>query len=156
MRNRLNRKKNQILDLFDFYFSSCGHFCSKICQFLINSHDNLKNKNWKIDVSFVSAHCTSFMKVGSKLRRGGVCISLVGTEPYSAYMSSISDIHLSLSWLLRIGGVLACIVVMATDNDRWQQNKIFAYCSNNHWRNLEKNTILIDCLDVARNVRSRT
>ena len=46
-------------------------------------HDNSKNKNRKnrkIVFSFVSAHCVSFMKVGSKLR-GGVSISLVGTEP---------------------------------------------------------------------------
>ena len=65
MRNELNRKKHQISDFFDF--SSYGHFCSKNCQFSIN-------KNWKIDFSFNSAHCASFMKVGSKLRGGGLHI----------------------------------------------------------------------------------
>ena len=37
----------------------------------MNFHDNLKNKNRKIIISFVSAHCASSMKVGSKLRVGG-------------------------------------------------------------------------------------
>ena len=60
-------------------------FCSENCKFSMNFHDNLKNKNrknLKISFSFVSAHCASVMKVGSKLRRrgGGVCLSLVGTE----------------------------------------------------------------------------
>ena len=39
-----------------------------------------KIKIWKLFFSFDSAHCASFMKVGSKLR-GGVCISLVGKKP---------------------------------------------------------------------------
>ena len=33
--------------------------------------------------SFVSAHCASYRKVGSKLRGKGVCLPLVGTEPKS-------------------------------------------------------------------------
>ena len=83
MWNVLNRKKNKISD---FYVPSYGHFCTKNCQFSMNFHDNSKNKNWKIEFSFDSAHCTSFMKVGLKLMVGGsgvVCISLVGTEPVS-------------------------------------------------------------------------
>ena len=40
-----------------------------------------KIKFGKFVISFVSAHCTSFMRVGSKLRGGVVCISFVGTEP---------------------------------------------------------------------------
>ena len=47
----------------------------------MNFHDNSKNTNWKIDFSFVSGHCASFMIVGSKTEGGGVCVSLVGTEP---------------------------------------------------------------------------
>ena len=47
----------------------------------MNFHYNSKNKNRKIDFSFDSAHCASFMNVGSKLKEGGengeVCISLV-------------------------------------------------------------------------------
>jgi len=43
MRNVLNLKKNQISDVFDFYFSSYSHFCSKNGQFAINFHDNSKN-----------------------------------------------------------------------------------------------------------------
>ena len=34
----------------------------------MNFHDKLKNKNWKIDFSFVSAHSAPYMKTGSKLR----------------------------------------------------------------------------------------
>ena len=48
-----------------------SHCCSKNRQFSMNFHDNSKNeirKNRKIVFSFVSAHCASFMKVGSKLR----------------------------------------------------------------------------------------
>ena len=77
MRNELNRKRNQISDFFDFYFSSYGHFCSKICRFSMNRHDNSINKNRKIYFSFDSAHkkidklnLSSFMKVGSKLKGG--------------------------------------------------------------------------------------
>ena len=33
-------------------------------------HDNSKNKNRKIDFSFDSAHCTTFMRIGAKLRGG--------------------------------------------------------------------------------------
>ena len=44
-------------------------------------HNNSKNKNRKIYFSYDSAHCASFMKMGAKLREGGVCISLLGTGP---------------------------------------------------------------------------
>ena len=38
----------------------------------MNFHDNSKNKNRKIDFSFVFANCASSIKMGSKLRgRGG-------------------------------------------------------------------------------------
>ena len=37
----------------------------------MNFHDNLKNKNRKIDFSFVSAHSAYFMKMGEKLGGGG-------------------------------------------------------------------------------------
>ena len=62
------------------------HCCSKRCQFSMNFQDNSKNKNRKIDFSYVSAYSASLMKTGSKLRRGGrtevgVFISLVGTGP---------------------------------------------------------------------------
>ena len=40
-------------------------------QSLMNFHDNLKNKNRKIDFSVDSAYCASSMKLGSKLREGG-------------------------------------------------------------------------------------
>ena len=69
MRNRLNRKKFFFSDFSDFYFSSYGHFWSflvifvfKSPQFSMNFHDNSKNENWKIDISFVSAHSASFIK----------------------------------------------------------------------------------------------
>ena len=51
-------------------------------EFSINFQDDSKNKNQKIDFSFVSAHCASSIKTGSKLRGGvGICISLVGNNP---------------------------------------------------------------------------
>ena len=72
MWNVLNRKKNKISD---FYVPSYGHFCTKNCQFSMNFHDNSKNKNWKIDFSFNSALCASYMKIGAKLRgQGGLHI----------------------------------------------------------------------------------
>ena len=36
----------------------------------MNFHDNSKNKNQKIDFSFVSASCALSIKTGSKLREG--------------------------------------------------------------------------------------
>ena len=68
MRNVLNRKKNHVSD---FSYSSYGHFCTQNCQFSMNFHDNPKNKNRKMDFSFVSAQSASFMKIGAKLREGG-------------------------------------------------------------------------------------
>ena len=65
-----DRKKNHISDFSDFFFSSYNPFCTKNCQFSMNFYDNSKNKNPKIDFSFVSAHCTSSIKTGSKLRGG--------------------------------------------------------------------------------------
>ena len=47
VQNRLNRKKNQISDFSDIYFSNYDHFCSKNCQFSMNFHYNSKNENWK-------------------------------------------------------------------------------------------------------------
>ena len=49
----------------------------------MNFHDNLKNKNRKIDFPFDSAHCTSFMKIEAKLK-AKPCpnISLLGTGPF--------------------------------------------------------------------------
>jgi len=37
----------------------------------MNFHDNSKNKNRKIDFSFVSAHCASFIKNRIKTEGGG-------------------------------------------------------------------------------------
>ena len=45
-------------------------------------NNNSKYKNRKIDFSFVSAHCESFMKILPFLWGEGVCISLLGTGPY--------------------------------------------------------------------------
>ena len=51
----------------------------------MNFQDNSENKNRKIYSFIDSGHSASFMKVGSKLiEGGGVCISLVGTEPKNA------------------------------------------------------------------------
>ena len=62
--------KNQISDISDFYFWSSGNFCSKNCKFSMNFHDNSKNKSRKTDFLFDSAHCATFMEVGSKLSGG--------------------------------------------------------------------------------------
>ena len=61
----------------------------------MNFDDNSKNNNRKMDFSFDSAHCTSFMKVGSKLRVG-VRKSLVGTGPRyrtKILIASIEDLN---------------------------------------------------------------
>ena len=68
---------------FRFFFSSCGHFCSKNCQFSMNLYENSENKNkknQKIDFSFVSAHCASFMKVGSKRRGEGGSMHILSSD----------------------------------------------------------------------------
>ena len=54
-------------------------FLKKNFEYKINQ--NSKNMNRKIDFSFVSAHCASSIKMGPYLRRGGICISLVGKYP---------------------------------------------------------------------------
>ena len=46
-------------------------FVLKSPQFSMNFHDKSKNNNQKIDFSFDSAHCTSFIKTGAKQRGGG-------------------------------------------------------------------------------------
>ena len=72
----------------------------------MNFHDNSKNKNRKIVFSFVYAHCTSFMRVGSKLR-GVVCLSLVGTEPVNLNTFEIKKCRKKLfSNLFNFGGGL--------------------------------------------------
>ena len=58
-------KKNKFSD---FYFYSYIIFVLKSPQFSLNFHDNSKNKNRKIDFSFVSAHRATSTKIGSKLR----------------------------------------------------------------------------------------
>ena len=88
--NRPNRKKNQIFDLWDFYFSSSGHFFTQNdLNFRWIFTHNWKNKNRKINLfrfSFYSAHYASFIKIGPLLGEGGgdgggVCISLIGMKP---------------------------------------------------------------------------
>ena len=37
----------------------------------MNFHDNFSIKNRKMDFSFNSAHCASFMKMEAKLKEGG-------------------------------------------------------------------------------------
>ena len=81
--DQLNQKKIQISD---FYFQISGHFLVifvlKSPQFSMNFHNSSKNKNWKIDFSFVSAYCASSIKTGSKLRGGR---EREGGEEQSAY-----------------------------------------------------------------------
>ena len=77
MRNVLNRKK---IKFFQFLFFELWSFLYPNFRWIF--HDKSKNKNQKIDFSFDSAHCASFIKNGAKLRGGGgVCISLVGKYP---------------------------------------------------------------------------
>ena len=82
IRNRLNRKKNHISDFSDFYFSSYGHFLNIFVTSSLNLNE-LFTVTRKIYIgdffslfySFYWAYCASFMKVGSKLRRG--CLLVV-------------------------------------------------------------------------------
>ena len=46
-------------------------FVIKSPPFLMNLRDNSKNTIRKIDISFDSAHCASFIKTGARLRGGG-------------------------------------------------------------------------------------
>ena len=82
MRNVLNRKKNQISDSSDFYFSNYDHFCTKNHpNFRWIFHEYSKNKYWKnqkIIFSFVSAHCASSIKMVSKLRGTGSAYPYLG------------------------------------------------------------------------------
>ena len=88
IRNRLNRKKNPVSNFSNYYFSSHDHFWSFLWRHHPNLrwifHDNSKNKIMrilKLFLSLYSANCASFMIVGSKLRRSGVCLSFLGTGP---------------------------------------------------------------------------
>ena len=59
-------------------------FVPKIGQFLMNywsKIDHTCGQNRKFDFSFDSAHCASFMKMGSKLRRGGSAYPALGQGP---------------------------------------------------------------------------
>ena len=74
-------------------------FVLKSPQFSMNFHDNSKNKNLKIDFSFVSAHYASSIKNESKLRRrggGGFCISLVGKIPKFDLILNIFSVIITL------------------------------------------------------------
>ena len=71
MWNRLNRKKNPISDFSDLYFSSYGYFWSFLYPNLFCTPVITR----KIDISFISAHIASFMKIEPFLR--GVCISSI-------------------------------------------------------------------------------
>ena len=69
-------------------------------EFSMNFRDNSKNKNCKFDFSFVSTHCASSIKTGSKLRGGGGCISLVGKYPVRFGYARLGLVRLSLDWLV--------------------------------------------------------
>ena len=56
-------------NFFNFYFSRYDHFCTPIFNEFF--YDNSKNKHWKMDFSFDSAHCAYFTKVVLKLRGEG-------------------------------------------------------------------------------------
>ena len=79
-----NVKKNSAFCMFTLW--DMVIFVLKTANFRWIFTITWKIKIGKIDFSFVSAHYASFMTVGSKLGRGGggVCISLVGTEPLQA------------------------------------------------------------------------
>ena len=75
-----SKEKSDFSDFFELLFI----FVLKITSIFDEIHDKSKNKNRKIDFSFVSEHCASFIKRGLKLRGGwwgGVCISLLVTGP---------------------------------------------------------------------------
>ena len=81
MQNWLNRMKNKISDFSYFYFVSYGHFCDVITPIFDEFFTITRNIRIGEFFSFYSAHSASSMKTGSKLRGGGICISLVGTGP---------------------------------------------------------------------------
>ena len=67
---------------FEIFFDIFGLlFWWKHLKIVNKINHNSKNRNRKIDFTFVSAHCASFMKIGPFLRRGRgwVCICLLGT-----------------------------------------------------------------------------
>ena len=70
----------------DFFLSVVNNEKSIGPQFIV------KNKNRKMEFSFVSAHCASFMKIGLLLGGGGregVCIFLVRKHPKQHISNSI-------------------------------------------------------------------
>ena len=89
MRIVLNRKKNQISDYSNFYFSSYCNFCTKNCQLSMNFHDNSKNnirKNRKLIFHLIQhiVHRSHYNENKTERGRGGgVCISLlvIGLRP---------------------------------------------------------------------------
>ena len=87
MQNVLNRKKNHILDFSNSNFSNYAQFMVifvlKTANFQWICAVNRKKeigKIWKL-IFHPFQHIPHFMKMGAKLMVGGVCVSLVGTEP---------------------------------------------------------------------------
>ena len=78
IRNRMNRKKNQISDFSDFHFSSYGHFfvisVTSSLQFSMNFHNNLKNKNLKTDWLYSNSE---YADPSSTLRNGQINVAYV-------------------------------------------------------------------------------
>ena len=66
--------------IFQFLFFELLSYFTQKCKFSMNFHNNSKNKNWKIDLSIVSAHCASSIKTGSKLRGGGGALHVLSWD----------------------------------------------------------------------------
>ena len=70
-----SKEKSYFRFLFFKLWSFLVIIVLKSPQISMNFLDNSKNKNRNVNFSFDSAHCASFMKMGSKLRgegRGGL------------------------------------------------------------------------------------
>ena len=63
MRNVLERMKNLFSDFSNLYFSSYRENSSILRWFEYKNDHSSKNKNWKIDFSFHSAHSAYFMYI---------------------------------------------------------------------------------------------
>ena len=66
-------------------------FMTSLLKFSMNFH-NFKNKNRKIDFSFVSAHCTSSMKTGLILRGGGSAYPKLGKIRFKIWCKESSPV----------------------------------------------------------------
>ena len=139
MCNRLDRKKNQVYDFSDLYFSSYDYFCTPIAI------------TRKIDIPFVSAHSASSVKTGSRLRGGGRKggLHILNWEiPYTSYSFEIERNIIVATFF--------CLIISQTEFRLFYNQKEIIR-TNHHipfnLKRIKKHILLSVCLYVTTTAR---